>query len=362
MQTIWGGTAKKLKGNCLVIGAFISEGDNVWSVKEKKSTWAEVEKAMNWLTKQAEEYEVDLSFELLPVNLEEESEDEAGDAIIDRLPRLADNAKKKNKAVNDACIELGYESVTDFYQSIIEGYADYSVHFLMLLNADDRSYMTTCPIDDEVKFLELNMVFKNNGKINSFVVAHETLHAYSAMDLYNVAGDEAGKEAEEASKERCENEVMCAYQNDVENSAVSDYTAFLIGWHDEPEDWYEEITQPFNRTKLKFIMNTYHHFDDDGNLSVETEEELLKYSYEAGELTRIRLNEDDNLIQWRHYDNESEEEEEYWETGTDANYYYLDGKFIHTGITVPKKSGQAYILYDVNQKYEPWVQMTQVES
>ncbi len=142
MQTIWGGTAKKLIGNCLVIGAFISDEDNVWTVKEKKSTWAEVEKAMEWISEQAKEYEVEVNFELLPVNLEEESEEEAGDAIIKKLPKLADDAKIKSKAVNDACIQLGYESVTDFYHSLIEGYTEYNVHFLMLLNADDRSYMT----------------------------------------------------------------------------------------------------------------------------------------------------------------------------------------------------------------------------
>ncbi len=346
-----------------MIGAFISEGDNVWTVEEKKSTWADVEKAMNWISEQAKEYDTEVSFELLPVNLEEGSEEEAGDAIIDRLPRLADDVKLKNKAVEQACIELGYESVTDFYHSLIEGYSDYSVHFMLLLNADDRSYMTTCPIDDEKKFLELNMVFKNNGKINSFVLAHETLHAYSAMDLYNVGGSEEGKTAEDASKEKCPNEVMCSYQHDVSDSAVSDYTAFLVGWHDEPEDWYAEITQPHNKARLEFIMNSFSYFDDDGNLSVESEEEILKYSYEGGEFTRIRLNEDDNLIQWRHYDNETEEEEEYWETLKDANYYYLEGKFVHTNITVPVSSvGQGYILYDVGGKYEPWVQMTQMET
>jgi hypothetical protein len=97
-------------------------------------------------------------------------------------------------------------------------------------------------------------------------------------------------------------------------------------------------------------------------LVITNEEELLKYSYESGEFTRNRLNDDDNLILWRQIETDSDEVIEFWEVDSEGEFYVLEGKTdTYARMEMPKDDGG--MSYEINQFEEPetreeWYEMT----
>lgn len=349
MAMFWGGSAKKLKGNCVAVGIFVSEEGNPWSEEDKEATWENLEKAMAWIAERAEEYEIELNMETHCINWEE-------DVVLAEIPKFGDDQKAKKPVLGDIAQQLEYENITDFYQGIKSEYEGYSMHFIFLNNVDSRCHMSSANIDDPDKLFEYNMVYNGKGKIGAFILAHETLHAYSAMDIYDVYGTKEGSMCMEYAKKKFPKEVMLEVVNDIEGSVLSEFTAFLIGWHDEPKSWYPKLVQPHDEKEFAKFLKNHKHFDEDGDLIIEDEEEIARYQLETGEIVRYQINGEEGLVHWRFY-GEDEEEIEYWEKYINEHYYYLGDKESATRITVPIKGGKGYIAYKPEEDYQPWENM-----
>lgn len=346
MKSFWSGSAKKLQGKCLVVGIFISEEDKPWTEEGRKNTWKNVKSAMKWIQGNSEEYDIDLEFEYKCMN-----EDE--DVVLEKIPVFEDSMEEAEEAICKVLEELDYESPGDFYTSLKEEYEEHSLHVMFFANKDSRAYMGSVDMDNEGKELEYNMIYTEEGVICSFAVAHEALHAYSAMDLYNVGDTPEGAAAEKRTTKRFPKEVMMTAVDNAEDSELSEVTAFLIGWHDEPKQWYTTLMQPGAEEPMAYLLKNHKNFDENGNVKIEEEEELAKYKYKGGELFRIQINGSDDFIHWKHTESESDEETEYWETGSDEDFYYLTAKNSSKEISLPKEDGTCFLM-DKSGEYQPW--------
>lgn len=353
MKQLWAGSAKKLIGDCKMYCVFVSLEDNPWTEEEKKKTLKESKEGLKWLEEQAEENDIELSFEMECLNEEEDV------VIPENMDRLSDHSKKI-EILQSIVEQLEYESITEFYLDMKE--EDVSTHILFLFHVFDRSYMTSFAVEDVDQRMEVNIVFMQEsiGRISSMVVAHETLHAYSAQDLYDVDGTDDGKAAMNRAAERFPNEIMMVYKNEVGECEMSEFTTFLLGWHNEPDDWYSEIAQPYNQQALQTFLDYHDQFDESGQLIVESEDEDVSFESDEGyDYVRYILNEDDGLAVWKKLDPKEEEDEtQFDEDRQDDNYYYLKEKSTGISYTVPKKGGQGFI-QEVNQnEWVPFCKMS----
>ena len=348
MHQFWCGSAKKLIGNCVAVAVFISEGE-VWTEDDKTATLENLDMALHWIKEQTTEYDIEVHFETYCVNPEE-------DIVLDHIPQIDDGGDVKEEAIKQIAEQLEYESITEFYDSIKSEYEGYNIHFLFLNhNSEGRCHMYSVPIDHADRNLEYNMLYRYEGGIPStFILAHETLHAYSAMDLYDVYGTKAGARAMRNAEKRFPHEVMLAPFDDLEQSELSEVTAFLVGWHNDPEDWYPTVIQPHDEDGFASFLKSHGHFDENGEIIIENEEELARYKFEGGEIVRYQINEQEDLIHWKIED--SDDESEYWEDSMDDNFYYLHDKNSPDKISIPINSGTAFSA-NTSDEYEAWTEM-----
>lgn len=349
MKMLWSGTAKKLIGDCLVVTIFVSEEGNKWSKKEKKETWENVLKGMDWIATQAKEYDVEVNFQYLCMNMDK-------DISVGSIPIFGDDLEETDDLLGKLADELEYEDLTDMYQSIKKDYTEYNIHFLLLVNKDGRSYMCDSQINDAVKSLEYNIVYTEEGKISSSTVAHEALHSYTAFDLYNYKETKEGEKIEKKAYKKLKEEIMLTSESDVENAILSEFTAFLVGWHNEPKEWYRKIVQKDDLESLNFLMKNCKNFDEQGNLIIDLEDEIAKYKYSDGKFIRYKINNNDDLVHWKHFPKDSDEEE-LWETSEDDEYYYLESKSSVDTFLIPKESGLSYKAPFDADDYDEWEEM-----
>ncbi len=355
MNKIWDGSARKLVGDCLMLCVFVSS-DESWDDSDKQKTLKGALRAAKWLEEQAAEYDIEANFIIKCANKEE-------DIYIENFPPFNSSHNEKVIALQDVVKQFEYKSLTHFYNDIEKHYPEHNIHVLFFINSVGRSYMTSFYINDEDQFVEVNVVFKGSDtqNITDWVIVHETLHAYGAYDLYNdnVATIPEAKKAMDYVKKHFPNEVMCVHSKNLDETELSEFTAFLIGWHEEPEKWYFDMVQPAHRKNLEFAMKNFENFDENGNFIVEEEEINANFYNNAREFNRYIVNENEDLIIWREHIYETEEELEYLETGNDENYYYLTPQTEGVKITIPKKGGgSCYKLNSETNKYEIWCKVT----
>lgn len=348
MDKIWKGSSRKLMGDCVVLSVFVSDADeHKWTSDDKTKTLEILDEAIEWLAAQAEPYGVEFSFECECLNPNK-------DIRLDDIPAWASDIATKTQAFDEIMEQLGYDNATAFYESIKEQYDGYNIAVLFFMNKEERSYMHSIAIEHPDEFLEVNVNFKSPHTKLARVgtVAHELLHAFTAQDLYNVAGTPEGEAAWKRAVARFPKEIMHYSSYDVEENTLSEFTAFLVGWHDEPKKWYLDIVQPGNKKALEWYLRKHSDFDEDGELIIEEEEHVGYYYNDDRELNRYSINNDDQLHLWREYINETEEEIEYLETWESDTDYYLTSQADGKRITVAKKGGWSWLRNMETGKYD----------
>lgn len=348
MDKIWKGSSRKLLGDCVVLSVFVSDNDEQkWSTEDKNKTMKIVDQAIDWISEQAVPYEVEFSFSSVCLNPQK-------DIRTDELPSWESDMQVKAKTFQQIIEQLGYEDTTALYEAIKEEYDGYNIAVLFFMNAVGRSYMHSLEITHRDEFLDINVNFKGQRTAIAYisVVAHELLHAFAAQDLYNVALTPEGEAAWKRAAERFPKEIMHHCGEDISEHILSEYTAFLIGWHSEPKKWYLDIAQPDNKKKMELYMRIHNHFDEEGELIIEEEEHVTHYFNEEREFNRYMVNNDDQLYIWREYLYETEEEIEYVETWESDSDFYLNSQADGSRITVCKKGGWSWLRNDKTGKYE----------
>lgn len=348
MDKMWKGSSRKLLGDCMVLSVFVSDDDEQkWSEEDKNKTLKILDKAIDWIGEQGAEYEVEFSFESVCLNPRK-------DIRIDVLPTWSCDIKLKADAFQQIMEQLGYDDATAFYEYIKNEYDGYNIAVLFFMNQEERSYMHPLKVNHPDEFLDINVNYKSPSTHLPYIstVAHELLHAFTAQDLYNVAVTPEGEAAWKRAAARFPKEIMLYCGNDVSENVLSEYTAFLIGWHSEPQKWYLDIAQPGNKKSLEQYMRTHANFDDDGELIIEEETHVAYYFNDDRELNRYMVNSNDYLHIWREYINETEEEIEYTETWESDADFYLTSQTDGTKITVCKKGGWSWQCNTKTGKYD----------
>jgi hypothetical protein len=360
MDTTWSGSAKKLLGNCLAVGIFVAQEGEEWDLDEKSETWKKVETAMGWITDRAGEYEVEVNFECLCLNPD-------SDATIPDLTEVGSTSGNTD-AANHVAEQLGYENAGNMVDRLREEYPSYNIHILFILNSENIANHNNINVGDDNQVIDVCMIHKemNHGTVLVSTITHESLHAFGAIDLYLKGEEPASIKAAKLIAKKFPNEIMICATDDMDVMELSELTAFYLGWHGDPKPWYKTMVDPYHLTVFNFLMNNHQYYDEQGELIISLEEELLRYSYEDGEFIRVRLNEDDNLILWRHSYSPSGELFEFWEIDSEGEFHVLEGKTDeYARMEMPKENGG--MSFSINQFVEPetreeWYEMTLVES
>ncbi|HMV77142.1 MAG TPA: hypothetical protein PK453_03560 [Leptospiraceae bacterium] len=336
MVIFWDGSAKKLNGRCLIIALFISRKKKPWKKKGKKNALLSLKQGIDWIKNESEKYKVKLKIDFICLNMEE-------DISVKKIPKIEAPYEDMEVIMFKVLKKLGYESPEDFYEKMNRKYRDTSFHIIFFANEKGRPYMHYVDMNNEKKMLEFNMIFKENGKIDPFTVVHETLHAYSAVDLYNVNETKKGQKISDRVEKRFPTEVMLCASEDIENPELSELTAFLVGWHSDPKDWYASMIQPDDKEEVEFLLKHHESFDEKGFVIIKKEKELLRYESDDFIISRIEINSNPDLIHWKQISKHSGDTVEYWENSQDSYYYNMTDKKSLLTIAVPKrKKGYCY--------------------
>lgn len=348
MDKIWKGSSKKLLGQCVVLSVFVSDDDEQkWTSGDKNKTLEIIEQAIEWISEQAEPYSVEFEFSCESLNPDT-------DIRVEELPGFGTDLNLKLDTIQQVIEQLGYDDATAFYESIEAEYEGYNIAVLFFMNKEDRSYMIPININHANEFLDININFKSPNTHLPYVsvVAHELLHAFTAQDLYNVSLTPEGEAAAKRAAARFPKEIMHYCGANVNEILLSEYTAFLIGWHNEPQKWYLDIAQPDKKKALEFYLRTHENFDEEGELIIEDEEHIAHYFNEEREFNRYMVNNNDLLYVWREYIYETESEVEYAEAMEGDNEFYLTSQVDGSYITVSKKGGWSWLKNPKTFKYE----------
>jgi hypothetical protein len=294
-NNLWNGSATRLQGNSLLLVIFVSPSDREWPLEEKNASFDEIREGVEWLREQGKKYDSDFNFEIVSPNLH------SNDAkVLD-----VQDARDLGDNLTDISIQLGYSTMDQLFDYYLQNYPDHSIVLFFAVNllnvTDDAwgyctgSHSTKLGID-----LEFMVLFKDehyDNKISRFTVAHEILHSFSVPDLYSYDGSiEENKKAFELAKKHVPREIMLCLEEG--NYEVSPYTAFIVGWHQNPEDWFIDITQPGARKEIELMVKLNPFFDESGHVKPETYSVIESYSFYEGTILKAHHNNDDNQILW----------------------------------------------------------------
>ena len=223
-----GGTAKTLTGNCLIYNVFVNDAESEWTAKATESVLGMLEEAANFLERRFEESGSDGKLSVRFTDASNSaflSFDEAAPTDASGMNWLGYAFSKTEHGTPNAYLKQCVKNVSDYD----------NVCFLFLFNKAGRSFAT--PYDSQYKDCEdyryerAQIFFSTDRSFEFFcnpsVLAHELLHLFGAVDLY-----EPHVDTEDAAKveELFPTELMRFEPTDIFQAEISSLTAYLIGW------------------------------------------------------------------------------------------------------------------------------------
>ena len=231
------GSAEFLAGDVYVLSCFVSDADNQWTDNERTSMIALMYEAQGWLREQAADYGVALEFVNDSFGLEKDIE-------LDAVPSMREEGAKS--IVTTVLQEIGYRSSLDFYIKTRKRRADCdNITVLIFVKDSGTSYAVPYTDPDAATefYTEGAVIYQRYDTIDAErpagAIAHEILHTFGAWELYNVYYHE--KDVETLAHELFPDSIMHEVHFDINDSSVDEVTAWLIGWHDQKETWYEHF-------------------------------------------------------------------------------------------------------------------------
>ena len=331
---------------------FVSS-ENQWENSDKEQCLELAQESIEWIQEQALIYDVNVNIEIECLNPD-------NDIQVDYFPGFNEYGEQTDAVIQEIVQQLDFENFTEFYHDIKNRDCNQNIHIIFFINQVDRAYMASCDIDDEDKAIEFNIMYNDDeeDKTSTFSIVHETLHAYGAWDLYDVWGTDDAKISEKYVNKHFKDEVMCACVNDVTESTLSEFTAFLVGWHDNPKKWYYKMVKESSAEDLKFIMDNYANFDDDGNLIIHEEKEIAVFSNEERIFRRLKINNSELFILWKEEIAETGEIIVYEETSIQDNYYKFTSQHDTEEVSISVDNGNCYLYNPETNSYDFWCELT----
>jgi hypothetical protein len=231
------GSASAIRGRCLLINVFISDGESEWNDKDVEETLGKVRAAAEFISRFAAEYGGDAEFIV---------------SSAAASPRLSTAEKLPDSPEGFVRIDLLFgTTVFGSLQNYIQEYYDLGVYdnycVLLHLNKPGRSYALECDTDDfdwESYSCERAVFYRSEDKKYEYycseaTYAHELLHLFGAADLY---GENVAQEVSDLLAHYYPNDIMSAVGNDIELYGISPFTAYLTGITDALHEQFASLS------------------------------------------------------------------------------------------------------------------------
>ncbi|MBR2377239.1 MAG: hypothetical protein IKA85_05645 [Clostridia bacterium] len=211
---------------------FLKRSASCWSSSIKNKYFSAIDKASDFLMKEAKRYGVSLNIAIY--NLET------------NVPATADPLD-------------GYDIVKDyFHRDTVEELQDYyeekmgvdEVPIILAFNESGRSFAYRQKFKDKYEVQELSILFyhdKTNHAQAWKTIAHELLHQFGASDYY------FPQEVEKIAKKYFTDSIM-----GIGKPVVDDFTAYIIGWKDTISAntyWFLKETMWMNEKEFKKALD-----------------------------------------------------------------------------------------------------------
>jgi hypothetical protein len=239
------GSAKKLLGKTYVLILFVSyKTFPNWQQNEINEIYNNIYQAFDWLKNQAAQFGYNNDFELYVLGDKQPIK-------MDYMVKGPFQGEYSTKIIENAMQAAGYSKDYDFYEFAKQQTGCDNCIIYVCSNSAGRSYA----INETLEIYQYNkrygynptmlegcmlfQYFDSNGeKIYSSTIAHETLHVFGAVDLYDVYGNNS-------FKQKCDtyfpNSIMHKVERDYSNTELDKITAYLTGLSNEYHSWYDEF-------------------------------------------------------------------------------------------------------------------------
>ena len=232
------GSASKLKGKVYTLSCFVSGNDDEWSDKEKTKMLDLLEESQRWIRKQALKYKVTVDF------------NESGNFGLDKdikfqeIVRGTASGNEPVDWVSKVLYKVGYKSTLDLVKWVENNTDAENIQVIIFVKGRGNGYAmaSNSRMDKEKYFVEGAVLYEkyNDGKeLASSSIAHEILHLYGAWDFYKAFNQTEANE--ERAKKLYPNSIMLRTSYNIDELNVDEITAWLIGWNNNPEPWFESF-------------------------------------------------------------------------------------------------------------------------
>lgn len=233
------GSAKEISGSTYILSIFASEGDEKWSVEGKKQFMKKEQEAYNWIAKEVKTYNKTFTYKrgvYYKGGVDYKLKKQVKIGTSDSIKYVRNNVYPM---VLEALQSQGFKSTKGFYDYITSKFDCTNVFINLYVKGIGHSYsLPFNTTSDSAKFLEITVICEKNKwnvEIYTATIAHESLHAFGAWDLYAVTPD--GKENAEMAKKKFPNSIMLKTQQNLNLITIDEVTAWRIGLTDK-KDWY----------------------------------------------------------------------------------------------------------------------------
>lgn len=233
------GSAKVLEGDNVLVSVFVDINGDKWTEDEKKYCKDSLEEAVTWIEKEGKTYGKQLHF-IYDMNTES---DLLYYQTIDFTVEsdTEDTNQYEYYRYNKSWIHKNLD-----IESIKEKYGTDSIGYLFFLKDEGTSYTYSHYLEDEnYNKEEMCTIYlgdsSNYGLYeNPATYAHEILHLYGALDLYNGTCPEEINEYV-ISTYPCEIMLSTYYETLIQSEhtgvkMISPITAYMLGWTDDIDE------------------------------------------------------------------------------------------------------------------------------
>ena len=228
------GSAQTLTGNIYILSCFVSDANNEWTATEKTQMYNKLHNVKKWLINEAEKYNLKINFSGGNFGLKQ-------DIKLDYIAYGTGTGKEDINLATTVLRKIGYADSLAYYKWAINNTDCDNTFVLIFVKGRGTSYAIAYEdekMSREKYFAEGCVLFSNflNGiTLNESAMAHEILHLFGACDLYETFRQ---KNNSKEMASRFQYSIMHRNDHNINNQSIDELTAFLIGWHNKPKNWY----------------------------------------------------------------------------------------------------------------------------
>jgi hypothetical protein len=230
------GSAYKLSGKIYTLSCFVSGPNEEWTYNEKLEMLDLLKEGQKWISAQALKNSISVEFN------ESGSFGLNKDIKLSRIERGTASGNESVDWVSKVFYTIGYKSIFDFDSWIKKNTKADNYQVIIFVKGKGNGYAMaySTEMKKDKFYVEGAVLYeKYNGgtKLASSSIAHEILHLYGAWDLYKTFNQTEGNE--ERARALFPNSIMLRTSYNINELNIDNLTAWLIGWNNNPKEWYE---------------------------------------------------------------------------------------------------------------------------